>query len=335
MTIRVGINGFGRIGRTVMRIMEARTDMEVVCINDLAPPESLAHLLKYDSVMGRFGAEVTGTEGALTVGGRTVKVTAERDPGKLPWKDMKVDFVVESTGIFRKRSEIAAHLEAGASKVVLTVPPKDAIDAMVVLGVNDDDLKPEHQIISNASCTTNCLAPVMKVLVDEFGVKRALMTTVHAYTNDQRIADQIHSDMRRARAAAANIIPTSTGAAKAVGKVIPSMAGKVDGMAMRVPVLNGSVVDLVAVLEKTVTVDDLNAAVKAAAAEGSLKGYLEYTADPIVSSDVLGNPHSSVFDSQATMVIDSNMVKVISWYDNEWGYSCRVADLVAKAHALS
>ncbi len=334
MTIRVGINGFGRIGRTVMRIMETRDDMEVVCINDLADPGSLAHLFKYDSVMGRFDGAVSGSEGALEVAGRAVKVTAERDPGALPWKDMKVDFVVESTGIFRKREQIAAHLSAGAPKVVLTVPPKDEIDAMIVLGVNDDALKPEHKIVSNASCTTNCLAPVAKVLVDSFGLKRGLMTTIHAYTNDQRIADQIHSDMRRARAAAANIIPTSTGAAKAVGKVIPSLAGKVDGMAMRVPVLNGSVVDLVAVLEKTVTVDDVNAAMKAAA-EGPLKGVLEHTTDPIVSSDILGNPHSSVFDAQATMVIDSNMVKVVSWYDNEWGYSSRVCDLVAKAHALS
>ncbi|MDG2149433.1 MAG: type I glyceraldehyde-3-phosphate dehydrogenase [Planctomycetota bacterium] len=334
MTIRVGINGFGRIGRTVMRIMEARSDMEVVCINDLASPDALAHLFKYDSVMGRFDSEVIGSEGALSVGGRTVRVTAERDPAKLPWKEMKIDFVVESTGIFRKRSEIAAHLEAGAPKVLLTVPPKDAIDAMIVLGVNDGDLKPEDKIISNASCTTNCLAPVVKVLSDEFGVKRALMTTVHAYTNDQRIADQIHSDMRRARAAAANIIPTSTGAAKAVGKVIPAVAGKVDGMAMRVPVLNGSVVDLVAVLDKEVTVEQLNASMKAAA-EGPLNGYLEFTTDPIVSSDVIGNSHSSVFDSLATMVIDANMVKVVSWYDNEWGYSSRVTDLIAKAHALS
>lgn len=334
MTIRVGINGFGRIGRTVMRIMEARSDMEVVCINDLASPDALAHLFKYDSVMGRFGADVTASEGALSVGGRSVRVTAERDPAKLPWKEMKIDFVVESTGIFRKRSEIAAHLEAGAPKVLLTVPPKDAIDAMIVLGVNDGDLKPEDKIISNASCTTNCLAPVVKVLSDEFGVKRALMTTVHAYTNDQRIADQIHSDMRRARAAAANIIPTSTGAAKAVGKVIPAVAGKVDGMAMRVPVLNGSVVDLVAVLNKEVTADQVNAAMKVAA-DGELNGYLEFNTDPIVSSDVVGNSHSSVFDSLATMVIDANMVKVISWYDNEWGYSSRVADLIAKAHALS
>ncbi len=334
MGIRVGINGFGRIGRTVMRIMETRDDMEVVCINDLAPPSSLAHLLKYDTVMGRFGRDVSASDGELTVGGRSVRVSAERDPSKLPWKELKVDFVVEATGIFRKRSEIAAHIDAGAPKVLLTVPPKDAIDAMIVLGVNDEDLKAEHQIISNASCTTNCLAPVAKVLVDSFGVKRGLMTTVHAYTNDQRIADQIHSDMRRARAAAANIIPTSTGAAKAVGKVIPQLVGKVDGMAMRVPVINGSVIDLVAVLDKEVTPDDINSAMKAAA-DGPLKGILEFSADPLVSSDVIGNSHSSVFDSLSTMVIDANMVKVISWYDNEWGYSTRVTDLIAKAHSIS
>jgi glyceraldehyde 3-phosphate dehydrogenase len=273
-------------------------------------------------------------EGALEIDGRSVRVTAERNPADLPWKDQKVDIVVEATGIFRKRSEVAAHLDAGARKVILTVPPKDEIDAMVVLGVNDDALRPEHRIISNASCTTNCLAPVAKVLLDTFGLKRGLMTTVHAYTNDQRIADMIHKDLRRARAAAQNIIPTSTGAAKAVGKVIPALAGKLDGMALRVPVLNGSVVDLVAVLERTAGVDDVNAAMQGAA-EGAMRGILEYTEDPIVSSDVIGNPHSSVFDAAATMQIDGNMVKVIAWYDNEWGYSSRVADLAAKAHALA
>jgi len=334
MVIRVGINGFGRIGRTVMRIMEARRDFEVVLVNDLSSPDGLAHLLKYDTIMGRFDKSVKAREGALEVGGRQVRVTAEREPGKLPWKDMKVDFVVESTGLFRKRAEIAAHLTAGAPKVLLTVPPKDEIDAMIVLGVNDDVLEPQHKIISNASCTTNCLAPVAKVLLDSFGLKRGLMTTVHAYTNDQRIADQIHKDLRRARAGAQNIIPTETGAAKAVGKIIPALAGKVDGMAMRVPVLDGSVVDLVAVLEKPAKKDEINAAMKAAA-EGRLKGILEYTEDPIVSSDVIGNPHSSVFDALSTMVIDSNMVKVIAWYDNEWGYSARVVDLIAAAHKLS
>lgn len=334
MAIKIGINGFGRIGRTVLRIMEGRDDCEVVAINDLADPAALAHLYKYDTVMGVAPAEVTSGAGQLSIGGRVVKVTAERDPAMLPWKELGVDYVVESTGIFRKREQIAAHLAAGAPKVLLTVPPKDAIDAMIVLGVNDGDLKAEHQIISNASCTTNCLAPVAKVLVDNFGVKRGLMTTVHAYTNDQRIADQIHSDMRRARAAAQNIIPTTTGAAKAVGKVIPVLAGKMDGMAMRVPVINGSVVDLVVELEKSVDAAAVNAAVKAAA-DGPMKGILQYTEDPIVSSDIIGNPHSSVFDALSTMVMEGNLLKVVSWYDNEWGYSNRVCDLLVKSHNLS
>jgi glyceraldehyde 3-phosphate dehydrogenase len=293
----------------------------------------LAHLLKYDTVMGRFGASVTAQEGALVVDGKTVRVTAEKDPANLPWKGLEVDIAIESTGIFRKREEIARHLTAGARKVVLTVPAKDDIDAMVVLGVNDEVLKKEHRILSNASCTTNCLAPVAKVLHDSFGIQRGLMTTVHAYTNDQRIADQIHKDLRRARAAAQNIIPTDTGAARAVGKVLPALKGKLDGTALRVPVVNGSVVDLVAVLGKQVTKESVNAAMKAAA-EGPMKGILEYCTDPVVSSDIIGNTHSSVFDSLSTMVMDGSMVKVISWYDNEWGYSCRVADLVAKAHAL-
>lgn len=334
MAIRIGINGFGRIGRTVLRIIEKRSDVEVVAINDLADPQALAHLYKYDTVMGVADTEVSGGEGEITVDGRSIRVTAERDPAKLPWKELQVDFVVEATGIFRKREQIAGHLDAGAGKVLLTVPPKDAIDAMIVLGVNDDDLKAEHRIISNASCTTNCLAPVARVLVDNFGVKRGLMTTVHAYTNDQKIADQIHSDLRRARAAAQNIIPTSTGAAKAVGKVIPELAGKIDGMALRVPVVNGSIIDLVAELDKQADAVEVNAAVKAAA-EGPLKGILQYTDDPIVSSDIIGNPHSSVFDGMASMSIDGNMVKVVSWYDNEWGYSNRVVDLMAKSHALS
>ncbi|GJM20322.1 MAG: glyceraldehyde-3-phosphate dehydrogenase [Planctomycetota bacterium] len=333
MAIRIGINGFGRIGRTVFRIMEARDDFEVVLINDLSDPKALAHLLKYDTVMGGFDGSVEVTDGGLNVSGRTVKVTAERDPASLPWKDNNVDFVIESTGIFRARAQIEKHMEAGAPKVLLTVPPKDEIDAMVVLGVNDAVLKAEHKIISNASCTTNCLAPVAKVLVDSFGVKHGLMTTTHAYTNDQRIADMIHSDLRRARAAAQNIIPTTTGAAKAVGKIIPSLAGKMDGMAMRVPVVNGSVVDLVVTLEKDVTADEVNGAMKAAA-NGALKGILEYTEDPIVSSDIIGNPHSSIFDAGCTMVMGSNTAKIVSWYDNEWGYSNRVVDLVAKSHAL-
>jgi glyceraldehyde 3-phosphate dehydrogenase len=333
MAIRIGINGFGRIGRAVFRIMHARREFEVVAINDLAAPESLAHLLKYDTVMGRFGQDVKAREGALEVGGRSIQVTAEKSPTNLPWKDLRADVVIESTGIFRKREEIAQHLTAGAKRVVLTVPPKDEIDAMIVLGVNDQALKKEHKIISNASCTTNCMAPVAKVLLQSFGLERGLMTTVHAYTNDQRVADMIHKDLRRARAAAQNIIPTSTGAAKAVGKVIPELKGKLDGTALRVPVVNGSIVDLTAVLEKDATVESVNAAFKSAAA-GPLKGILEYCEDPIVSSDVIGNPHSSIFDAGSTMVLGSRMVKVFSWYDNEWGYSCRVADLAQKAAAL-
>ncbi len=332
--IRIGINGFGRIGRAVLRIAhERRSEFEVVGINDLAPADSLAHLLRYDTVMGRFGASVACKAGELAIDGRTLRVTAEKDPANLPWKELKVDIAIESTGIFRKREEVARHLSAGASRVVLTVPAKDDIDAMVVLGVNDGILKQEHRILSNASCTTNCLAPVAKVLHDAFGIRRGLMTTVHAYTNDQRIADQIHKDLRRARAGAQNIIPTDTGAARAVGKVLPALKGKLDGMALRVPVLNGSVVDFVAVLDKEVTREAVNAAMQAAA-DGPLKGILGYCTDPIVSSDVIGDSRSSIFDSLATMVIDANMVKVISWYDNEWGYSCRVLDLAAKAHAL-
>ncbi len=334
MAIRIGINGFGRIGRTVFRVLQARpAEFEVVAINDLAAPEALAHLLKYDTVMGRFGAPVAAREGVLEVGGRAIRVTAEKSPANLPWKELQVDFVVESTGIFRARADCEQHLKAGAGKVVLTVPPKDEIDAMVVLGVNDDVLKAGHRIVSNASCTTNCLAPVAKVLLDAFGLRRGLMTTVHAYTNDQNIADMIHKDLRRARAAAQNIIPTTTGAARAVGKVIPQLKGKLDGTALRVPVVNGSVVDLVAVLDKEVTVEAVNDAMRQAA-RGRMQGILEYCEDPIVSSDIVGNPHSSIFDALSTMVIDANMVKVISWYDNEWGYSSRVVDLIAKAHAL-
>ncbi|HZM00460.1 MAG TPA: type I glyceraldehyde-3-phosphate dehydrogenase [Planctomycetota bacterium] len=313
--------------------MHSRPEFEIVAINDLAAPEALAHLLKYDTVMGRFGAKVVAREGALEIDGKAIRVTAEKSPANLPWKDLRADVVIESTGIFRKRDEIAQHLAAGAKRVVLTVPAKDEIDAMIVLGVNDQALKQEHRIVSNASCTTNCMAPLAKVLHQAFGVRRGLMTTVHAYTNDQRVADMIHKDLRRARAAAQNIIPTSTGAAKAVGKVIPELKGKLDGTALRVPVVNGSIVDLVAVLDKEVTVETVNAAFRAAAG-GPMRGILEYTEDPIVSSDIIGNPHSSVFDAGSTMVIDANMVKVMAWYDNEWGYSCRVADLAQKAAAL-
>ncbi|MAW61314.1 MAG: type I glyceraldehyde-3-phosphate dehydrogenase [Planctomycetes bacterium] len=333
MAVRIGINGFGRIGRNVFRILNQREDLEVVAINDLTDTKTLAHLLRYDTVAGRFDGQVEVGDGTMTVDGKEIRTLAERDPAALPWGDLGVDFVVEATGIFRSRAQCQMHIDAGAKKVVLTVPPKDEIDNMVVLGVNCDTLTADHKIVSNASCTTNCLAPLAKVLHDSFGIKRGLMNTIHAYTNDQRILDLPHNDLRRARAAAQNIIPTSTGAARAVGKVLPALNGKLDGMSMRVPVPCGSVVDLVAEVEKTVTIEEVNAAVKAAA-DGPLQGILQYSEDPLVSSDILGNSYSSVFDSLSTMVMDNNMVKVVSWYDNEWGYSNRVCDLIAKAAAL-
>ncbi len=332
MSIRVGINGFGRIGRLVFRAMAARGEFEVVAINDLTDAQTLAHLLKYDSVHKRYPGTVEAKGDSIVVDGKAVKVLAEKDPAQLPWKALGVDYVVESTGVFRKKAQIEKHLEAGAKKVVLTVPSKDEIDNTIVLGVNDSSLKPEDKIVSNASCTTNCLAPIAKVLNDTFGIEKGIMTTIHAYTNDQRILDLPHSDLRRARAAAVSMIPTTTGAAKAVGKVIPELNGKLDGYAMRVPTPDGSIVDLTVELKKTATVAEINAAMKAAA-EGPLKGVLEYTEDPLVSIDVVGNNHSSVFDAQSTMVI-GNMVKVLSWYDNEWGYSNRVVDLVAKMASL-
>ena len=329
MAIKVGINGFGRIGRLVFRGLQNSKKFEVVQINDITNAATLAHLLKYDSIHGKFKGAVSASGDALVVNGKTIKVSAERDPGNLPWKALDVQAVVEATGVFRKREQIAKHLEAGAKKVVLTVPAKDQIDATIVIGVNDNTLKDTDQIVSNASCTTNCLAPVVKVLHDKFGVARGIMTTVHAYTNDQRILDLPHSDLRRARSAAMSIIPTTTGAAKAVGKVIPELNGKLDGISMRVPTYDGSVVDLVAELKKSATKEEINAAMKAAAA-GPMKGILEYTDDPIVSVDVIGNSHSSVFDALSTMVLEGNLVKVVSWYDNEWGYSCRVVDLLDK-----
>ena len=333
MAIRVGINGFGRIGRLVFRIMCERENIDVVAINDLSDAAMLAHLLKYDSVHGRFKGEVKHTENSLIVNGKEVQILAERDPEKLPWKENEVYFAVEATGIFRKREQLQKHLNAGAKKVLLTVPSKDKIDATVVMGVNEEVLKPEHQFISNASCTTNCLAPITKVLDDNFGLVKGLMTTVHAYTNDQRIADMVHSDMRRSRAAGVNIIPTSTGAAKAIGLVIPKLAGKLDGMAMRVPVPDGSLVDLICQVEKDTTVEKINAAMKKAA-EGDMKGVLEYTEEPIVSSDIIDNPHSSIFDAKSTMVNGGNLVKVLSWYDNEFGYSNRVVDVIELAAKL-
>ncbi len=329
MAIKVAINGFGRIGRLVFRAAMERNDIEIVQVNDITDAATLAHLLKYDSVHGVYSKSVKAEGDTMVVDGKAIKVSAEKDPAALPWGELGVDIVVESTGVFRKRDQVAKHLEAGAKKAILTVPAKDEIDATIVLGVNDDDLKPEHKIVSNASCTTNCLAPVAKVLNDEFGIKRGLMTTIHAYTNDQQILDLPHKDLRRARAAGMSIIPTTTGAAKAVGKVIPDLKGKLDGFAMRVPTPDGSVVDLSAELDKETTVEEINAAMKKAA-NGAMKGILEYTEDPLVSIDIVGNPASSIFDSLSTMVMEGNFVKVVSWYDNEWGYSCRVVDLLVK-----
>ncbi len=329
--IKVAINGFGRIGRLTLRASLNRSDMEIVAVNDLTDSKTLAHLLKYDSVHGKFPGTVEVDGDNLVINGKKVRVYAEKDPANLPWKDHEIDVVVESTGVFRSRDKITKHLDAGAKKVVLTVPSKSAddVDATVVLGVNENDIKPEHKIYSNASCTTNCLAPFAKVLNDKFGIKRGLMNTIHSYTNDQIILDAPHSDLRRARAAAMSIIPTTTGAAKAVGLVIPQLKGKLDGFAMRVPTPDGSVVDLTAELEKETTKEELNAAMKEAA-EGPMKGILEFCEDPIVSTDVIGNSHSSVFDSIMTQVMDGKFVKVLSWYDNEYGYSCRVVDLIGK-----
>ena len=339
--IKVGINGFGRIGRMVTRILAERADeFELVAINDLADAKANAHLFKYDTAMGPFKGEVALTDGALVINGRKVKVLSERSPKNLPWAKLGATVVLESTGVFRSRESekggYGDHLAAGAKKVILSVPAKDEIDAMIVLGVNDEMLKAEHKCVSNASCTTNCLAPVAKVLNDSFGVERGMMTTIHAYTNDQNVSDLVHSDLRRARAAAQNIIPTTTGAARAVGKVIPALNGKLDGFAMRVPVITGSVVDLVAELKKSATVDDINAAMKAAA-DGALKGILAYCDEPIVSSDIIGNSHSSIFDALSTMTVPksgSNLVKVVSWYDNEWGYSCRTVDMMKRVAQL-
>jgi len=329
MSIRVAINGFGRIGRLVFKAGQKDPEIEIVAINDLTDAKTLAHLLKYDSVHGRYPAPVKFEGEYLFAGDDKVKVLAERDPSQLPWKELGVDVVVESTGVFRKRSQIENHLKGGAKKVVLTVPAKDEIDNTIVMGVNDNTLKSEDKIVSNASCTTNCLAPVAKVLHEKFGIKRGLMTTIHAYTNDQHILDLPHSDLRRARAAAVSMIPTTTGAARAVGIVIPELKGKLDGMAIRVPTCDGSLVDFVAELNTTVTVEQINTAIKEAA-EGALKGILEYCEDPIVSVDVIGNPHASIFDSLSTTVLDGNFIKVLSWYDNEWGYSCKTLELLKK-----
>ncbi|MGC2240307.1 MAG: type I glyceraldehyde-3-phosphate dehydrogenase [Acidimicrobiia bacterium] len=327
----VAINGFGRIGRAVFRIIATRpgTPLNVVAINDLSDDDILAYLLEYDSVMGRFEDEVSVSDGVMKVGGHEIAMLMERDPANLPWKELDVDIVIESTGVFRDRASLQKHLDAGAKRVILTVPSKDKIDETVVLGVNDDQLDSSDIIVSNASCTTNCLAPLAKVLDDNFGIKKGVMTTVHAYTNDQVLADVPHKDLRRSRAATENIIPTTTGAAAAVGEVLPQLKGKLDGMAMRVPVPDGSTVDLVVELDQDVTVEQVNAAVRAAA-EGPLSGILQYNEDPIVSTDIIGNPHSSIFDAGGTQVLGGNLVKVMSWYDNEWGYSNRVVDLAER-----
>ncbi len=330
MAITIGINGFGRIGRNVFRAMwQRRDEFEIIAINDLIPVSMAAHLLKYDSVMGPFKGTVEAADDALIVDGKRVRMTSVKDPAELGWAEKGVGYVLESTGVFRDRESVSKHLAAGARKVLLSVPAKSAddVDATIVLGVNDDTMKPEDKLISNASCTTNCLAPLAKVLHDNFGIVKGLMTTIHSYTNDQVVVDGPHKkDLRRARTAATNIIPTTTGAAKAVGVVIPDLNGKLNGCAMRVPTPCGSLVDLVAELSRDVTVEEVNAAMKTAS-EGALKGILGYTEDPIVLADIVGDPRSSIFDALSTMVIDGNMLKAVSWYDNEWGYSNRCVDL--------
>jgi glyceraldehyde 3-phosphate dehydrogenase len=333
VTIRAGINGFGRIGRSVFRILSDRRDVEVVAVNDLYDNEHLAYLLKYDTVMRVFEKEVSADAEAMYVDGRKVVMTAEKDPAKIPWADLGVEIVVEATGALLTREKLERHLTAGAKRVILTVPPKDEIDAMIVVGVNDHTLAADDRLVSNASCTTNCLAPLALVLDDEFGIEEGFMTTVHAYTNDQRLADVPHKDLRRSRAAAENIIPTTTGAARAVGKVLPKLAGKLDGMAMRVPVPDGSVVDLTCRLREKPTAAEVNAVVRRAA-EGRLRGILEYSEVPLVSSDIIGNPHSSIFDALSTRASGDGYVKVLAWYDNEWGYSSRVVDLITRLAAL-
>lgn len=328
MPIKVGINGFGRIGRLVFRRGLEVGDIEFVGINDITDAKTLAHLLKYDSVHGRFNGTVTAEDNAIVVNGKKYPITAEKDPSKLPWKDLGAEIIIEGTGVFTKREQMELHLKAGAKKVILTAPAKDDVDATIVIGVNDNILTGKETIVSNASCTTNCLAPMVKVLHDNFKVKKGFMTTVHAYTNDQRVLDLPHKDLRRARAASINIIPTTTGAARTVGKVIPELKGKLDGFALRVPVPNGSVTDFVAELEVEVTKDQVNEVMKKAS-ETTMKGIIEYSADEIVSSDIVGSTSSCIFDAPSTMII-GNMVKVVGWYDNEWGYSCRVIDLLKK-----
>ena len=334
MAVKVGINGFGRIGRNVFRAAHAAgADLEFVAVNDLVDPETIAHLLKYDSILGRFPGEVSSGDGSITVDGTETKVLGERDPASLPWADLGVDVVIESTGFFTKRDDAAKHLEAGAKKVIISAPATDP-DVTVALGVNFDTYDAsEHSIISNASCTTNCLAPLAKVIHDTVGIEHGLMTTIHAYTSDQRLQDMPHKDPRRARAAAVNLIPTTTGAAKAVGLVLPDLQGKLNGFSVRAPVTTGSVVDLVANVSRETSAEEIKEAVRAAA-EGPMKGILAYTDDPIVSTDIVGDAHSSIFDSELTMVIgDGKMIKAVAWYDNEWGYSNRCVELAGKVLA--
>lgn len=326
--MRVAINGFGRIGRAVFRIAERREDINIIAVNDLFDHEALGYLLTYDTVMGRFEGQVTVEGGYLMTPRSRARMYQERDPARLPWGELDIDVVVESTGVFRSREQVGMHLQAGAKRALLTVPAKDAIDYTVVLGVNEGGLAPEHRVVSNASCTTNCLAPVVRVLQETFGIREGVINTVHAYTNDQSLADVPHTDWRRSRAAAENIIPTSTGAAKAVGEVLPELDGKLDGIASRVPVLDGSVVDMFIELEREATVDAVHEALEAAAATPRLRNVLEFTDAPMVSSDVIGNPHSSIFDASFTQVTGGHFLKALCWYDNEWGYSNRVCDLI-------
>lgn len=326
---RIAINGFGRIGRTVTRIAKLHHCYDVIAVNDIASPEQLAYAFKFDSIHGRYPGKVTLNGDTMEIDGDPFKVLSERDPAKLPWAELGVDYVVESSGVFRKVSEIHQHLDAGAKRVIVTVPTRDPLAATVVIGVNDHVVTKDTRIVSNASCTTNCAAPVVKVLHENFGIVRGLLTTVHAYTSDQRLIDSPHKDLRRSRSAATNIVPTSTGAAKAIGIVLPELAGKLDGLAMRVPVPDGSLVDLTVELAKDVTVEDVNEAMRLAAS-GPLLGILEYCEDPIVSTDVIGNSHSSIFDPALTQVMQKRMVKVISWYDNEFGYSSRIEQLIGR-----
>ncbi len=327
MAVKIGVNGFGRIGKLVTRAAIEDGGFEVVGINDLMSPEQMAHSMKYDSVQGKFDGKVEVKDDSIVFGSQEPKVLSEKDPSKLPWGELGADYILESTGIFRTKEQIEKHISAGAKKVLLSVPPKGEGVKLVVLGVNDHTLSGDDTLISNASCTTNCLAPVAKVLHDKFGLKEGLMTTIHSFTNDQRVCDQVHSDPRRSRAAGINAIPTTTGAAKAVGKVIPELNGLLNGIAVRVPTATGSLVDLVATLNKKVSAEDINNAMKEAALSDNFKGILEYEEDAIVSSDIIHNPASSIFDAQSTMTIGEDMVKVVSWYDNEWGYSSRCVDL--------